>query len=123
MPRNKPSLSSGTESDPGSSSPSSALALGYSPAGQGEEQGEVVLLWSDRYESEILAELTIICANDLDYSPGFWHRNLFSRLALRRGSGAAPAHGEALPSARASVCVCDGMCVLQLSKFRNSEGL
>lgn len=110
MPRNKPSMSSGTESDPSSSSPRSALALGYSPAGHGEEQGEAVSLWSDRYEeSEILAGLTIISTNDLDYSTG-WHRNLLSRLALQQRSAAAPAHGEAWPTARGCASVCDGVC-------------
>lgn len=44
-------------------------------------------------ESEILPQLTIISANDLDYSLA-WHRNQFSRLALRQGSAAAPALGK-----------------------------
>lgn len=40
--QDKPSLALGTQSDPSSSFPSSALAISHSPASQGVEQDEVV---------------------------------------------------------------------------------
>lgn len=104
MPRNKPRA----ESAPGSSSPSSALALCCSPAGPGGKQGEVVLLWSDRYEeSDILAQLTIISANDLDYSPG-WHRICFPARPRGRDRPLPPHTGKLgqLPVPRVRVMGC-----------------